>query len=61
MRFYYDSIYWIILIPVLLRSLYAQIQVSSSFRRYSRERTRPMRSSRPTVSMTWTSGPAVGS
>ena len=38
MRFYYDSIYWIILIPVLLLSLYAQIQVSSSFRRYSRER-----------------------
>ena len=40
MRFYYDSIYWIILIPVLLLSLYAQIQVSSSFRRYSRERNR---------------------
>ena len=40
MRFYYDSIYWIILIPVLLLSLYAQIKVSSSFRRYSRERNR---------------------
>ena len=40
MRFYYDSIYWIILIPVLLLSLYAQIQVSSSFRRYSRGRNR---------------------
>lgn len=35
MPFYYDSIYWIVLIPVLLLSLYAQFQVSASFRRYS--------------------------
>lgn len=40
MPFYYDSIYWILLIPVLLLSLYAQIRVSSSFNRYSRERSR---------------------
>lgn len=38
MRFYNDSIYWIVLIPVLLLSLYAQITVSSSFRRYSGQR-----------------------
>lgn len=35
MPFYYDSIYWIILIPVLILSLYAQFKVSSSFNRYS--------------------------
>ena len=35
MRFYYDSIYWIILIPVLLLSLYAQIKVISHFHRMS--------------------------
>ncbi len=40
MPFYYDSIYWILLIPVLLLSLYAQARVSSSFSRYSRERSR---------------------
>lgn len=38
MRFYNDSIYWIVLIPVLLLSLYAQVTVSSSFRRYSSQR-----------------------
>lgn len=36
--FYYDSIYWIVLIPVLLLSVWAQAQVSGSFRRYSRAR-----------------------
>lgn len=35
MPFYYDTIYWIVLIPVLILSVYAQIQVSSSFNRYS--------------------------
>ncbi len=40
MPFYYDSIYWIILIPVLLLSLYAQLQVSSSFSRYSKAANR---------------------
>lgn len=35
MPFYYDSIYWLLLIPVLILSVYAQIQVSSSFSRYS--------------------------
>lgn len=40
MPFYYDTIYWIVLIPVLLLSVYAQIQVSSSFNRYSGERNR---------------------
>ena len=38
--FYYDKVYWIIVIPVLILSVYAQIKVSSSFRRYSRERSR---------------------
>ena len=33
--FYYDKIYWILLIPVLIISVYAQIKVSSTFRRYS--------------------------
>lgn len=40
MPFYYDTIYWILLIPVLLFSVYAQAQVSGSFKRYSRERNR---------------------
>lgn len=40
MPFYYDTIYWIILIPVLILSVYAQIQVSSSFNRYSGVRNR---------------------
>ena len=31
----FDSIYWILLIPVLILSVYAQIKVSSSFNRYS--------------------------
>lgn len=38
--FYADTIYWIVLIPVLLLSLWAQVQVSGSFRRYSREHSR---------------------
>ena len=38
MPFYYDSIYWVLLGPVLLLTLYAQLKVSSSFRRYSRVR-----------------------
>ncbi len=40
MPFYYDTIYWIALIPVLLLSLYAQIRVSSSFNQYSRVQNR---------------------
>ncbi len=40
MYFYYDAIYWILLIPVLILSVYAKIKVSSSFSRYSRERSR---------------------
>lgn len=40
MPFYYDTIYWILLIPVLLLSVYAQIKVSSSFNRYSGVRNR---------------------
>lgn len=40
MPFYYDAIYWILLIPVLILSIYAQAKVSSSFNRYSRERNR---------------------
>lgn len=38
--FYYDPVYWIALIPVLLLSVYAQIKVSSSFNRYSKVRNR---------------------
>lgn len=38
MPFYYDKIYWILLGPVLLLSIYAQIKVSASFRKYSRVR-----------------------
>ena len=40
MPFYYDSIYWVLLIPVLILSVYAQAKVSSSFNRYSQERNR---------------------
>ncbi len=40
MPFYYDTIYWIVLIPVMLLSVYAQIQVSSNFNRYSSVRNR---------------------
>lgn len=36
MPFYYDKIYWIILIPVMVLSVYAQFKVSSTFKRYSR-------------------------
>ena len=36
MPFYYDTIYWVLLVPVLVLSLYAQFKVSSSFRKYSR-------------------------
>ena len=40
MPFYYDTIYWIVLIPVLILSVYAQICVSSNFNRYSSVRNR---------------------
>lgn len=40
MPFYYNTIYWIVLIPVLLLSIYAQFKVSSSFNRYSQVRNR---------------------
>lgn len=40
MPFYYDTIYWIVLIPVILLSVYAQMQVSSNFNRYSGVRNR---------------------
>ena len=40
MPFYYDTIYWILLTPVLVLSVYAQIQVSGSFNRYSRVQNR---------------------
>ena len=39
-HFYYNTVYWIILIPVLILSVYAQIKVSSSFNRYSQVRSR---------------------
>ena len=34
--FYADAIYWILLIPVLILTLYAQAKVSGNFNRYSR-------------------------
>lgn len=40
MPFYKDYIYWILLIPVLILSVYAQIKVSSSFNKYSGVRNR---------------------
>lgn len=40
MPFYYDKIYWILLVPVLLLSVYAQVRVSSNFSRYSQVRNR---------------------
>ena len=40
MPFYYNSIYWMVLIPVVILSVYAQIKVSSSFNRYSQDRNR---------------------
>jgi len=40
MRFYDNAIYWIILIPILLLSVYAQAQVSGSFNRYSQTKNR---------------------
>ena len=38
--FYTDWIYWILLIPVLILSLWAQAQVSGNFNRYSKSRNR---------------------
>ena len=40
MPFYSNLIYWILLIPVLILSVYAQIKVSSSFNKYSGVRNR---------------------
>jgi len=34
--FYYNSIYYVLLIPVVILSLYAQIKVSSTFKRFSK-------------------------
>ena len=36
MLFYYDYTYWMMLLPVLLITIYAQAKVSSNFNRYSR-------------------------
>lgn len=38
--FYADTIYWILLIPVLILSVYAQAKVSGNFNRYSQVRNR---------------------
>lgn len=38
--FYTDWIYWIVLIPVLILSVWAQAQVSSNFNRYSKSHNR---------------------
>ena len=35
MLFYYDYTYWMMLLPVLLITIYAQAKVSSNFKRYS--------------------------
>ncbi len=36
MLFYYDATYWLMLLPVLLITVYAQAKVSSNFSRYSK-------------------------
>ena len=36
MLFYYDYTYWMMLLPVLLITIYAQAKVSSNFNKYSR-------------------------
>ena len=36
MLFYYDPTYWLMLLPVLLITIYAQAKVSSNFSRYSK-------------------------
>lgn len=64
--FYYDAIYWILLIPVLILSFYAQIKVSSTFKRYSSQPNRRqitgsrlhMKSCGPTASVMYKSVPA---
>ncbi len=38
MPFYYDGIYWIVLIPIVLLSVYAQAKVSGNFNHYSQVR-----------------------
>ncbi len=38
--FFAENLYWVLLLPVFILSLYAQMQVSGSFRRYSREMNR---------------------
>lgn len=38
--FYADTVYWILLIPVLILSVYAQAKVSGNFNRYSQVRNR---------------------
>ena len=40
MPLYNEKIYWILLIPVLILSVYAQVKVSSTFRRYSQVHNR---------------------
>ena len=36
MLFYYDYTYWMMILPVLLITIYAQAKVSSNFNKYSR-------------------------
>ena len=38
--FFAENLYWVLLLPVFILPLYAQMQVSGSFRRYSRETNR---------------------
>lgn len=40
MPFYYDTIYWIVLIPVIILTIYAQVKVSGNFNHYSKVRNR---------------------
>ena len=66
-EFLANNLYFLLLIPVLLLSIWAQIQVSGSFRRYSQAATtdaaspaprRRRRCCGPTGSTTCPSGPA---
>ena len=38
--YYYDPYYWMILVPAMLIALLAQLNVSSTFNRYSRMASR---------------------
>ena len=42
MLFYYDYTYWMMLLPVLLVTIYAQAKVKSNFNKYSTDHQPPL-------------------